>query len=131
MKRTAKLAAAALGAALLVPTLATSAQASVSGCGQNSFCLFCNSNEQGSHNSLRSSVSDLAGYTFTSSGNGQGKSVKNNAASASVVSNICMTVTVFYNSNYSGPTDAFNYRNYGNLKNTYNNNASVKFAGDC
>ncbi|MFJ9472910.1 peptidase inhibitor family I36 protein [Streptomyces caniferus] len=129
MKRTSKFAAAALGAALLVPALATTAQASASDCQQNSFCFFYNSNEQGSHNALRSSVSNLAGYTFTSSGNGQGKSVKNNAASA--VSNVCMSVTVFYNSNYSGPNDLFNYRNAGNLSNTYNNNASVKFAGDC
>ncbi|OMI37833.1 peptidase inhibitor family I36 protein [Streptomyces sparsogenes] len=129
MKRTPKLAAAVLGAALLVPAFATTAQASPSDCEASSFCFFYNSNQQGSHNALRSSVSDLAGYKFTSPGNGQGKSVKNNAASA--VSNVCMTVTVFYNSNYSGPSDVFNYRNANNLENTYNNNASVKFARDC
>lgn len=72
---------------------------------------------------------DLSGYKFTSPGNGQGQGVKNNAASA--VSNVCMTVTVFYNSNYSGPRDAFNYRNAKNLEETYNENASVYFAKDC
>ncbi|BFV55035.1 peptidase inhibitor family I36 protein [Kitasatospora sp. CMC57] len=129
MKRTLKFAAAALGAALLVPTLATGAQAAVSDCGEGQFCLFYNSNEQGSHMVVRSSIPDLAGYTFTSPGNGQGQHVKNNAASA--VSNVCMTVWVNFYSNYGGPRDMFNYRNAANLVNTYNENASVKFASDC
>ncbi|MEV7176961.1 peptidase inhibitor family I36 protein [Kitasatospora sp. NPDC093679] len=129
MKRTLKLAAVALGAAVLVPTLATSAQAAVRDCPDGKFCLFYNSNEQGSHMAMSSNVRDLAGYTFTSPGNGQGQHVKNNAASA--VSNVCMTVRVYYNSNYSGPMDMFNYRNAANLVNTYNENASVRFAEDC
>ncbi|MEV4613530.1 peptidase inhibitor family I36 protein [Kitasatospora sp. NPDC049258] len=129
MKRTLKLAAAALGAALLVPALTTSAQAAVSDCPDSKFCLFYNSNEQGSHLAISTNVRDLAGYTFTSPGNGQGQHVKNNAASA--VSNVCMTVRVYYNSNYSGPMDMFNYRNAANLVNTYNENASVRFAEDC
>ncbi|WP_405009897.1 peptidase inhibitor family I36 protein [Kitasatospora sp. NBC_01539] len=129
MNRTLKLAAAALGAALLVPALATSAQAAVGDCPDGKFCLFYNSNQQGSHFTMSTSISDLAGYTFTSSGNGQGQHVKNNAASA--VSNVCVTVRVYYNSNYSGPVDMFNYRNAANLVNTYNENASVKFAQDC
>ena len=129
MKRTLKLAAVALGAAVLVPTLATSAQAAVRDCPDGKFCLFYNSNEQGSHIAMSSNIRDLAGYTFTSPGNGQGQNVKNNAASA--VSNVCMTVRVYYNSNYSGPMDMFNYRNAANLVNTYNENASVMFARDC
>ncbi|MEV8098602.1 peptidase inhibitor family I36 protein [Kitasatospora sp. NPDC085879] len=129
MKRTLKLAAVALGAALLVPTLATSAQAAVGDCPDGNFCLFYNSNEQGSHLAMSTSIRDLAGYTFTSPGNGRGQHVKNNAASA--VSNVCMTVRVYYNSNYSGPMDMFNYRNAANLVNTYNENASVRFAEDC
>ncbi|MFJ9522323.1 peptidase inhibitor family I36 protein [Kitasatospora sp. NPDC101801] len=130
MKRTLRLTAAALGAVLLVPILATTAQADASDCEENTFCFFYNSNEQGSHTALRvRDVPDLAGYTFASPGNGQGQRLKNNAASA--VSNVCMTVTVFYNSNYGGPRDAFNYRNSGNLVNTYNENASVIFAKDC
>ncbi|MEW1909379.1 peptidase inhibitor family I36 protein [Kitasatospora sp. NPDC085895] len=129
MKRTLKLAAVALGAAVLVPTLATSAQAAVRDCPDGKFCLFYNSNEQGSHMAMSSNIRDLAGYTFTSPGNGQGQHVKNNAASA--VSNVCMTVRVYYNSNYSGPMDMFNYRNAANLVNTYNENASVRFAEDC
>lgn len=129
MKRTLKLAAVALGAAVLVPTLATSAQAAVRDCPDGKFCLFYNSNEQGSHIAMSSNIRDLAGYTFTSPGNGQGQHVKNNAASA--VSNVCMTVRVYYNSNYSGPMDMFNYRNAANLVNTYNENASVRFAEDC
>ncbi|MFJ1708006.1 peptidase inhibitor family I36 protein [Kitasatospora sp. NPDC088346] len=129
MNRTLKLAAAALGAALLVPALATTAQADTSDCPEGAFCLFYNSNQQGSHMVVPTSIPDLAGYTFTSPGNGRGQHVKNNAAS--VVSNTCVTVWVHYNSNYSGPSDMFNFRNAENLVNTYNENASVKFAHDC
>ncbi|WP_043175178.1 peptidase inhibitor family I36 protein [Streptomyces sp. NRRL B-24484] len=129
MKRSLKLSAVALGAALLVPGLATAAQADTRDCPEVEFCLFYNSNQQGSHMVVQDSTPDLAGYTFTSPGNGRGQRVKNNAASA--VSNVCVTVTVFYNSNYSGPSDMFNYRNAKNLVNTYNENASVKFARDC
>jgi hypothetical protein len=129
MKRTLKVAATALGAALLVPTFATAAHADAGDCPESAFCLFYNSYEQGSHMVVRDSIPNLAGYIFTSSGNGQGQPVKNNAASA--VSNVCMTVWVNYYSNYSGPSDMFNYRNAGNLINTYNENASVKFAQDC
>ncbi|MER8182379.1 peptidase inhibitor family I36 protein [Kitasatospora sp. NPDC094015] len=129
MKRTLKLAAATLGAALLLPALATPSQAAVGDCPDDTFCLFYNSNEKGSHLAISSSIRDLAGYTFTSPGNGQGQHVKNNAASA--VSNVCMSVRVFYNSNYSGPMDLLNYRNAENLVNTYNENASVRFADDC
>ncbi|MEV8100625.1 peptidase inhibitor family I36 protein [Kitasatospora sp. NPDC085879] len=126
MKRTLKLAAAALGAALLVPAFATAAHADASDCPESYFCLFYNSNEQGSHFVVSQSIPDLAGYTFNSPGNGQGQHVKNNAASA--VDNSCLTVWVYYNSNYSGPSDMFNYHEAANLDNTYNENASVKYA---
>ncbi|MFJ8039141.1 peptidase inhibitor family I36 protein [Kitasatospora sp. NPDC096147] len=129
MKRTLKLAAAALSAALLVPAFATNAQAAVRDCGESQFCLFFNSDFKGSHYVIQQSIPDLAGRTFTAPGNGQGQRVKNNAASA--VSNVCMTVWVNFYSNYGGPADMFNYRNAANLVNTYNENASVKFASDC
>ncbi|MFD0569414.1 peptidase inhibitor family I36 protein [Kitasatospora gansuensis] len=102
MKRTLKLAAVALGAALLVPALASTAQADASDCRDGEFCLFYNSDQQGSHMVVPTSIPDLAGYTFTSPGRGQGQRVKNNAAS--VVSNTCVTVWVHFNSNYAART---------------------------
>lgn len=128
MKRTIKLAAAALGAALLVPAFATAAHADASDCEEGSFCFFYNSDQQGSHDALRQSVSNLAGYTFTSPGNGQGQAVKNNAAS--VVNNGCVAA-VYFNSNYSGPYDLISTREAVNLHNTYNENASLVFQKIC
>ncbi|MEU2788521.1 peptidase inhibitor family I36 protein [Streptomyces sp. NPDC007100] len=133
MKRISKLAAAALGAALLVPAVATTAQAgSIHGCPDSSFCFYYNSNMQGSHDSLRApdNYGDLAGYKFTSSGKGQGMSVKNNAAS--VVNNTSCTARVYVNSGYSGAYDAYMNLQRGNLDVTYNNNASLYYRdGEC
>ncbi|GAA2926575.1 peptidase inhibitor family I36 protein [Streptomyces enissocaesilis] len=127
MKRIVSAAAAALGAALLVPLMATSAQAA--SCASGTFCLYYNSNLGGSHVALNRNVPDLAGYKFTTSGAGQGQYVKNNAASAQNMSQC--KATVFFYSNYGGPSDGFNYRDSGNLVNTYNENASVYFATSC
>ncbi|MFJ1706898.1 peptidase inhibitor family I36 protein [Kitasatospora sp. NPDC088346] len=124
MKRTLKLAAAALGAALLVPAFATAAHADASDCEKWSFCFFYNSNQQGSHDTLGDSVPNLAGYIFTSPGNGQGQPVKNNAAS--VVNNGC-PAHVYFNSNFSGPNDFIPMFESANLENTYNENASLSF----
>lgn len=93
-------------------------------CPADAFCFFYNSNEAGSHDTLHASVRDLAGYTFTSPGAGQGKPVKNNAASA--VNNIDCTATVYYNSGYLGSHDQLDYRQARQLVNTYNQNASLK-----
>ncbi|KOT47716.1 MULTISPECIES: peptidase inhibitor family I36 protein [Streptomyces] len=133
MKRVPKLAAAALGAALLVPAFATTAQAgSIHGCPDDSFCFYYNSNMQGSHDVLRApdNYGDLAGYKFTSAGKGKGLSVKNNAAS--VVNNTFCTARVYFNSGYTGPYDSFMNLQRGNLDDTYNNNASLFYRdGEC
>ncbi|AEN11849.1 MULTISPECIES: peptidase inhibitor family I36 protein [unclassified Streptomyces] len=142
MKRKMTLAAVALGAALVTPFMASTAQATesstvaevtpmaASDCPTGKFCFFYNSGLAGSHNELSGvNVPNLANYTFTSSGAGKGQSVKNNAASAQ--NNNHCNATVFYNSNYAGASDWFGYRNGGQLVNTYNNNASVYFASFC
>lgn len=70
-----------------------------------------NSNFGGSHAIFcgHGGIPDLAGYRFTTAGSGQGKSVKNNAASAWADSIYAgnESVIVYYNSNYSGPCDWF------------------------
>lgn len=147
MKRLSYLLAAACTAAALIPLAAgtstaaaphsapskaahaTAAPAAASACTSDYFCFFYNSNEGGSHDALRSNVSNLAGYKFTSTGAGQGQSVKNNAASA-VNNNEC-TATVYYNSNYGGDYDVYGYKDYGQLIDTYNENASLGFATFC
>ncbi|MEU9862260.1 peptidase inhibitor family I36 protein [Streptomyces sp. NPDC047971] len=72
------------------------------------------------------SISNLAGYTFLSSGAGQGQPVKNNAAS---FYNASMQVaTVFYSSQYNGPCDTVAKLTSANqLVQTYNENASLGF----
>ncbi|GAA3002615.1 peptidase inhibitor family I36 protein [Streptomyces fulvorobeus] len=124
MNRILSSVAAALGAALLVPALATSAQAAT--CSSGTFCLYYNSGLGGSRLTLNNSVSDLAGYKFTTDGAGEGQYVKNNAASA--WNKTLCPVTVYFRSNYGGPWDSFGYNQSGNLVNTYNENASVEFA---
>lgn len=104
-------------------TRASAAPTSAKDCPADAFCFFYNSGEAGSHVTLHASVSDLAGYTFTTPGAGQGQRVKNNAAS--VVNNIDCTATVYFNSNYHGRKDVFRYLQFGRLVNTYNQNASL------
>ncbi|EFG03840.1 peptidase inhibitor family I36 protein [Streptomyces clavuligerus] len=125
-KRVLSLVAAALGAALTVPLAATPAHAAAC---REGFCLYYNSNLGGSHISLVRSVPDLAGYTFTTAGAGQGQRVKNNAASAHSL--VICSVVVYFNSHYSGPADVYSYRQHHNLVNTYNDNASVLFVDSC
>lgn len=143
MKRLHCLLAAACTATALVPLLAATASTAAvprsappstartsvaptaaKDCPAGEFCFFYNSGEAGSHIALHTSVADLAGYTFTSPGAGQGQKVKNNAASA--VNNINCTATVYYNSNYRGVSDVFGYRQSGQLVHTYNENASLR-----
>ncbi|MER7046939.1 peptidase inhibitor family I36 protein [Streptomyces jumonjinensis] len=126
-KRITSFVAAAFGAALLVPVTATAAEAVA--CPSSEFCLYYNSGLGGSHFVAPGDVPDLAGYRFTSSGAGQGQAVKNNAASAHNKTHC--NATVYFNSNYGGPSDTFGYMNSGNLVNTYNENASVRFATFC
>ncbi|MCW2784033.1 MAG: hypothetical protein JWP74_550 [Marmoricola sp.] len=70
--------------------------------------------------------SNLAGYEFLSSGAGKGQAVKNNTA---CVANARLTANlrVYYNSGYQGVNDLIPAGEYGNLSNTYNENASFKW----
>ncbi|MFD9508854.1 peptidase inhibitor family I36 protein [Streptomyces mirabilis] len=99
-----------------------------SGCGGDFNCLrlFYNSNRSGSSTYFwGSNVSDLASYTFLTSGTGKGLVVKNNAASA--LNDSPYPATVFYNSNYGGACDTLTaYAIADRLHNTYNNDASFK-----
>jgi len=90
--------------------------------------FFYNSDLKGSFTAFRgSSVSDLAGYTFLTSGSGKGQAVKNNAASFHNQS-IDKIATVFFHSGYSGACDTFAPLTSGDrLHNTYNENASMGF----
>ncbi|MGC2999444.1 peptidase inhibitor family I36 protein [Streptomyces sp. G35A] len=89
--------------------------------------FFYNSSYEGSRTAfMRDSVPDLAGYKFLDTGAGQGLAVKNNAASFINGGNANMTV--FYNSNYNGPCDSFKPLSAApKLRNTYNENASLRF----
>ena len=89
--------------------------------------FFYNSNFEGSRTAfMKDSVPNLAGYTFLDYGTGQGQAVKNNAAS--FINGGEANMTVFYNSNYSGPCDSFKPLSAApRLRNTYNENASLRF----
>ncbi|WP_406124242.1 peptidase inhibitor family I36 protein [Streptomyces sp. NBC_00989] len=105
-------------------TTATPASADTN-CSIGNFCLFYNSGMAGTHLHFNNSVADLAGYTFDCCGAGAGQSVKNNAASArNDFTNY--NVRVYYNSNYSGPSDLFAPGTAKNLVNTYNEDASLR-----
>ncbi|QDY77572.1 hypothetical protein [Streptomyces qinzhouensis] len=72
------------------------------------------------------SIWDLASYKFLSSGNGQGLSVKNNAAS--FYNGSMQSATIFFNSGFEGPCDTVAaLTNVNRLANTYNDNASLAF----
>lgn len=80
----------------------------------------------------------LNGYTFLSSGAGQGQAVKNNAASA--VNLAPYNLVIYFNSNLAGACDAlpaFGDTDNGpgqRLQNTYNDNASFgygRYDGNC
>ncbi|MGY5061173.1 peptidase inhibitor family I36 protein [Streptomyces sp. 900105755] len=107
-------------------------------CG-NGFCLFYNSNQQGAYRGFTQSVASFAdGSTFNKVGTssaGYGQGVWNNAASASWRDSSspcdgCINLgyshaRVYFNSNYMGSYDQIDKGYGGNLKNTYNENASL------
>ncbi|WP_328750787.1 peptidase inhibitor family I36 protein [Streptomyces sp. NBC_00285] len=82
----------------------------------------------GSHTAFTTDgVSNLAGYTFLSSGTGKGQAVKNNAASFWNASPDSIA-TVFYLSNFGGACDTFApMASTDKLARTYNENASFDF----
>ncbi|MEV4613518.1 peptidase inhibitor family I36 protein [Kitasatospora sp. NPDC049258] len=111
---------------------------SVGDCDAQCLVLYYNTGYAGSHTTIHSTtpnggegVYDLSAYTFQSGGAGQGKNLKNNAASAKArIWGIDSSVTVYFNSGYAGPCDKFQKTEYPSawqLSNTYNENASVYF----
>ncbi|MFE5139668.1 peptidase inhibitor family I36 protein [Streptomyces fagopyri] len=117
--------------ALIVPTAGAASATAGTGCntsGAHNGCirLFYNSNRAGSSTYFDANVSDLAGYTFLTSGTGKGVSVKNNAASA--LNDSPGIVTVYYNSGYVGACDTLSaYAISDKLHYTYNNDASFRW----
>jgi hypothetical protein len=91
--------------------------------------LWYNSNNSGSHTTFNNAtISNFAGYTFLSSGAGQGQPVKNNAASAvfGALTSGNHYGVIFFNSGFGGPCDQIyaGGRQAAQLVNTYNDNAS-------
>ncbi len=126
-----KPALAALGGALLSATvvLAPSAQAAEAqngDCESGEFCLYYNSDQQGSmvdmaggHKNYGSDTSTCV--KFITDGNGKGRCVKNNAASA--WNREDNAVTVFYKNEWAGAIDSILSGNKANLSATKNENA--------
>jgi hypothetical protein len=74
-------------------------------------------------------ISNLAGYTFISSGAGQGQPVKNNAAaSTNNNGNSATYVNVWFNSGFKGAKDQVPPATTKNLVATKNDNASLNTA---
>lgn len=107
-------------------------------CDSSCVVFYFNSSYGGSRTTVNGSanydgISNLAPYTFLSSGSGQGQALKNNAASAKA-RNPCLgcNATIYFNSGYGGACDQFEatyseYQSASQLTATYNNNASVLF----
>ncbi|HEV7648435.1 MAG TPA: peptidase inhibitor family I36 protein [Actinophytocola sp.] len=92
-------------------------------CQSGEFCLYYNSNEQGSLSDFELGVKDFATVRFVATGAGKGELVKNNAASACNKDDN-LTARVFFNSNWAGAHDDIAPGTCRNLVNTYNENAS-------
>lgn len=116
--------ALALGSSLLVAPMAQAATARNGVCEDGEFCLYYNSNQQGSVSDFDKSVGDYGTgsdcYHFLGTGAGKGLCVKNNAASA--WNRRDAVVTVFFKSGWTGPIDTFAHGVKGNLTSTYNDN---------
>ncbi|WP_158717030.1 hypothetical protein [Streptomyces rimosus] len=105
------------------------------------FHLFYNSGHTGAFRNIGYAVYDFghvyigAGdpdggnpLRFCPGGTGAGKSVKNNAASASNTHSK-YSATVYFNSGYKGASDRLGAGSFmSRLKNTYNNNASFRWS---
>ncbi|MCL2090704.1 MAG: peptidase inhibitor family I36 protein [Micrococcales bacterium] len=139
----AVLAAAGLAAAGLLGLQAEPSQAAARDgkCDPGEFCYFYNTDYKGSVSDFTASVADYGTtqpscYEYKGAGDGKGRCIKNDAASAQ--NNTNQYVRVYYNSNYAGPYVelAPNTRaNLTNLRSTpagtnlKNNNASHRFMG--
>ncbi|MCL2090702.1 MAG: peptidase inhibitor family I36 protein [Micrococcales bacterium] len=142
-KVSAMLAAATVAAAGLVSLQAEPSQAAARDgkCDPGEFCYFYNTDYKGSVSDFTASVADYGTtqpscYEYKGAGDGKGRCIKNDAASAQ--NNTNQYVRVYYNSNYAGPYVelAPNTRaNLTNLRSTpagtnlKNNNASHRFMG--
>ena len=129
---TAAIGLAVTGLALAGPASASSRHVGITGyearCDNAGWrlCLYYNSGLLGSYWGTNKSVSNLAGITFNTAGNGRGQAVKNNAASMMcglLTPNKC---TVYFNSGYAGNTDWMYWGEIGNLYYTYNEDGAVK-----
>ena len=129
----ATLTGAVLGATVLLaaPTAQASARDGI--CQSGEFCLYYNSDHVGSVSDFTGSISDYGAtqpecYEFKGAGAGQGQCVKNNAAS--VWNRTSGSVTVYYNSGYSGDSQTFASGAKVNLNATLKNeNASHQLGG--
>src|SRR6476620_2478591 len=117
------------GAVVAVATAAPASAAERDGaCNAGEFCYYFNSGEAGSVSDFTDSQDDYGTtqpscYEFKGAGNGQGKCVKNNAAS--VWNRTGKTVRVYFNSNFAGAHQDFAPGTRGNLNATLKNeNAS-------
>ena len=103
-------------------------------CESGEFCLYYNSDHEGSISDFSSSVSDYGDeqpscYDFKSAGAGKGLCVKNEAAA--VWNRTNGPVTVYFNSGYSGPRQTIAAGGKVNLNSELKNeNAGHKFGGD-
>jgi hypothetical protein len=86
-------------------------------------CLYWDGNEGGAAAGFYGSSDNLAGFTYPNNGAGAGQGVKNNAAS--IEDDGSGTDYSYYNENYSGQNDWLNSYTYGNLVQTWNNEASI------
>lgn len=122
----AGLAATLMSATLVVAAPSAEAAAQDGVCQAGEFCLYYNSYQQGSVSDFTRSISDYGStYMFKGPGAGQGSRVKNGAASA--WNRTFGSVRVYYNSGYSGVSQAIAPGAKVNLNSTLKNqNASHK-----
>jgi len=120
-----------VSAALVIAAPSAQAAARDGICQAGEFCLYFNSDQQGSVSDFAGSISNYGStqpecYEFKGAGTGQGRCVKNNAAS--VWNRTSGPVTVYYNSGYLGAKRTIASSAKVNLNATLKNeNASHKF----
>lgn len=118
--------------ALLIPVSTASAAERDGICDSGEVCFYYNSNGKGSVSDFNGSIPNYGSrrpdcYEFKGSGNGRGNCVKNNAAS--VWNRTGESVTIYFNSNYSGDNQVVPNGALVNLKpGLKNENASHKEA---
>ncbi len=138
MKQLTKaIAVAGATAAIVAPSLATSAPAFAAArdghCNKGEFCYYFNSNQKGSVSDFKGSVSNYGThqptcYEFKGKGRGRHKCIKNHAAS--VWNRSGKKVRVYYNTGYQGPYQTIPAHSKRNLRpKLKNDNASHRFLG--